>query len=647
MPLLIIPLLWIAAVVGRRIFLRVLGPASSTSTATERTLLGTATGLVVMAYGMLVLGLVGYFNIRYTSCWVAILAIAGGREHISLGRDIASAKRFSFSIFSLTVIVLCAVFALFAIVGCLTPPYPLEWDSLSYHLADPRIYVRHGKIVPLPWESHSNFAFTMEMLYSIGLMLHSTALAKLFHFSMAFIAALGIWQIGRRHLDARTGAVAALIFASMPLVFWEAGTAYVDLAATAFGVLAFLALLNAMKLNEDRWLWVMTLMLGGMISIKATSAITTLLYATVAASWLWRQAQAGGVAKRHATVKAVKGMAIIGVVAALIGSPWYIKSWAMTGNPVYPFAYSVFGGRHWSADNSKLYTRDQQSFGIGHEAGGTRLPLLADIMIAPWAVTMFTMPGHPPPAGSKINPFNDIPSGLVSLTPMLLVGMFGGFFLRRRLPIAVTSSLGVSAALLLFWAPATQQERYLFPIYPLLCLVAAYFTLELLAQRRIAGYALAVLCAVSVIQSIAIGQAAARSVAPVALGHEPKSAFLERAFRTYRAFEYINSQPPGSGVVMYGEPLGFYCDQPYMWGEPTHGRVIPYDLLTTPEDLRRYLLSHGYRYILVNTSGAALPTLAPGAVARGWDEKVGVLTSGIPVYDNGRTNGAIRVYSIQ
>ncbi|HEY3331154.1 MAG TPA: glycosyltransferase family 39 protein [Capsulimonadaceae bacterium] len=647
MPFLILPILWIATAAGRRIVGVALGPSRSTSWALERILFGAAAGLVILGYGMLALGLAGQFRISAAAIWLAILAILGWREHLALAQDIALVAKAKFSLFSLCVTVLAAMFALFALVGCLTPPYPLEWDSMSYHLTDPNIYVRHGRIVPLPWESHSNFAFTMEMLYSIGMMVKSTALAKLFHFSMAFIAALGVWQIGRRHLSAKCGALSALLFVSLPLVFWEAGTAYVDLAATAFGVLGFLALLNALKLDSPRWLVVTTVMLGCMVSIKATSAITAFLYGVIAAVWIYRRTQLASGSSNGALREASKVLIAMGLGAFLIGSPWYIKSWVVTGNPVYPFAYSVFGGKNWDQENARIYTRDQQAFGIGHAEGGVRLPLVADILTAPWNLTMFSMPGHPPPAGSKANPFNDFPSPLVSLTPLFLATLLVIPFRRGGVPVAIRVSLAVCAATLVFWAPATQQVRYLFPIYPLLSLIAGYVTLTLLSERRVAGFALAGLGVVSIGFSMYIGQTTAQQIAPVAIGRETREDFLHRSFRTYRAFEYLNTQPPGSGVVLYGEPLGLYCNQPFMWGEPTHGRVIPYDSLTSPDDLRRYLIDHGFRFILVNTSGATLIPAPDGRPPVSWSEKVAALTQVAPVYDNGNPLSPIRIYPLQ
>ena len=41
----------------------------------------------------------------------------------------------------------------------------------------------------------------------------------------------------------------------------------------------------------------------------------------------------------------VKALALFGGIALIVAAPWYLCNLAFTGNPVYPFAYGIFGGR--------------------------------------------------------------------------------------------------------------------------------------------------------------------------------------------------------------------------------------------------------------------------------------------------------------
>src|SRR5207244_7201280 len=39
-----------------------------------------------------------------------------------------------------------------------------------------------------------------------------------------------------------------------------------------------------------------------------------------------------------------------GLIVLVAASPWYVRNAVETGNPIYPFGYSVFGGRAWASE---------------------------------------------------------------------------------------------------------------------------------------------------------------------------------------------------------------------------------------------------------------------------------------------------------
>src|SRR5205823_3823427 len=87
----------------------------------------------------------------------------------------------------------------------LAPPADLDWDGLSYNLAAPKVYLRDHRIHFIAYDSHTNFPFTVEMLYTLGLAWGGAVAAKLFHWSMAWLTALAVGAWVQRHL--RGGAV--------------------------------------------------------------------------------------------------------------------------------------------------------------------------------------------------------------------------------------------------------------------------------------------------------------------------------------------------------------------------------------------------------------------------------------------------------
>ena len=57
---------------------------------------------------------------------------------------------------------------------------------------------------------------------------------------------------------------------------------------------------------------------------------------------------------------AVKLAVIFSLLALTVAAPWYLRNWAVMGNPVYPF---VWGGQLWDAFRAEWYA--EAGTGIG------------------------------------------------------------------------------------------------------------------------------------------------------------------------------------------------------------------------------------------------------------------------------------------
>ena len=551
--------------------------------------MGFALGLGLLAVLMLALGLAGGLYRPLGFLPPALLLMLGGRQHVVMAADLRGwVKTMRVTGWGWALAVLFSTFGLVSLTGCFAPPTTsLEWDSIAYHLADPKMYLQAHRIGYIPWEDHSNFGFTAEMWYLYGLLIggvtHGIALAKLFHFACGIGSCLAVYALGARLVTPAAGRLAALLLASTPIVFWEAGTAYVDLATVFFTTLTLLALGQGIILKDPRWLRLSAVLMGLTLSTKATALGTLVLLALGLLVWRLR-------GLKEAPLAAGKSTLLWGLLALAVGSPWLIKSSILTGNPVYPFFYGIFGGRGWSKSAADYYTSWNAAFGMGHS--------VSDIALIPWNLTMFLLPGHIPPAGDP-KPFNDYQTPLGAYTPLLLAALFFPVFVRGA--SAAIKALGVFAlGSLLLWAATMQYVRYLLPTLPVLCLLAAFVLVQAYSLRLKSGYALAALGVCSLAFSLYIGTGLLSQEAPVVLGQVSRDDYIQHGFGPYAAMQYINTElPANSKIVMYGNPLGFYCDKPYLWGEPMHGTTIPYDAFHNADDLRAYLHKLGVTDILV------------------------------------------------
>ena len=637
MPLLYIPIALILIAAGRRLS-RALGVPGDAS-ALERNLAGYALGLGMLSYTMLGIGLArGLYPI---AAWVllAVFALVGLPEIRRMAQEARSALFSCFhpSPWIWVMISIVTVMGGLALVGVMTPPVkglfadkPLpgvgltEWDSIAYHLADPKLYAQHHRIYYIPWEHHSNFAFTAEMWYLWAMLTAngSIALAKMFHWSCWLAAALTVYSIGSRNFSIRTGALGASIFATTLVAFWEAGTAYVDLSTAFFLTVTVLAVIQAVITRERGWLRVSAILMGLALSTKALAGVSLILIAAGLLIWKLKEPQdSTGGRNPGMAVKTAVGW---GLLALIVGSPWYMKSFAYTGNPVYPFAYQIFGGKYWNAEAARAYDDSNKSFGLGHSS--------IDVLLAPWNMTMYPMPGHPAaisyqdgrtvpiyPFLGKDNhgnkPFNDFPTALATFNPILLACLFAPLLLKRSSRLATALALYCGLAFLATFL-AMQYVRYALPLVPLLCLLAGWTIDALMAERRITGYALAIFAGVSALFSGAIAAEIAQAQWPMVSGAVTQELYITKGFGAYPAMQYINRELPANAkVVFYGNPLGFYCDREYFWGEKNHSGIVPYDTMHSSQDLLAYFHKTGVTHVLVDARAFGL---APSPNWTGW-----------------------------
>ena len=497
---------------------------------------------------------------------------------------------------------LLAAFVLLSFLGALTPVDDRDWDGASEHLAQAKAYVRDGSFHPLWYDHHSEFPAVVQMLFTLALSWGTIAGAKLFHWAFGMAALAAAFLIARRHLHPRAGPWAALVLASTPAFSWLTGVAYVDLGEVAFGLLALAAVLRWRETQTGDWAAFAGLMAAGAMTVKMQGIPTFGVLALAMAVIAFRRRQIG-----HLLV-------YVGV-AGVIACPWYIKSWVVTGNPVYPFAYSVFGGKQWSAEQAKAYDEHQLGFGVGKRPAedelarmgplakrfvGPRAPLnllLAPINLTfqPWAFT--TNMGR-------------IQSILFESTGPLYLALLPLFWLvgRRRRddegepPGArrtATLVLGLFLVLWLWWLWSMQLGRYLLPSIALIVPVLGWLVVRCEDSRMLRGAVRATVWTWGLLGLLGL-YLVTRGGLPVVFGAESERDHLTRDCAVYAPSQFINEAPQPGGVITYGEPRIFYLDRPAMWGDPGHHRLIDYANIKTPEQLAAAYRSLGLRYILIN-----------------------------------------------
>jgi hypothetical protein len=409
-------------------------------------------------------------------------------------------------------------------------------DALIYHLAVPKLFIEHHGFYFVEGNAFANYPLFGEMLYIIGLVLQDDTLAKSIHFIplLAILSGTGIF-IHQRFGKGAFPYLTLLILLSVPSVFITAHMAYNDFFVTYFCLGAVLAFIAWTEQNGNGWLVLCGLYSGLAVACKYTALLLPFLGGL---GLLWNVRS-----RNLSTRETIHILILYAIFLILAGSPFYIKNWIVTGNPVYPFLYSIFGGVGWDPDQARLYDIFVRTLGMGKEA--------IDYLLLPWNVSLRAKLDSPQ--------FDGILGPVFLLTLPFACGIrkWG-----RLMPIILVYAFGM----LIFWAASAQQIRYLFPVLPALCITIAYI-LSYYHDRKLVLAVLYVLIAASLIYNFYYIARDFQKIRPfgVVSGMESRTDFLKRSIPVYPMYDYINRElPPDAKVyLIYMKNYGFLCNRAF------------------------------------------------------------------------------------
>lgn len=467
------------------------------------------------------------------------------------------------------------VLLIFPLFGVLAPSTAIDWDSLAYHLAVPKILLTD----PSPYVRgihHSNFPFTADNLYIYGLLWGGQSGAKAF--SMAFLILGCIWIFGlvRRWGGGTRSYWAPLALAASPVILWEAGTAYIDHIHALFAAIAVLfswELLDRIGKGQstlDTSL-IAGLGLGFCIGTKYTGlqvAICLLLVILIAG--------------RGLVTKLWKPVVIAGVLTLVVGGPWYIKNIVTVGNPVYPFFYSVFGGDDWDDWRAQTYSNEQKSFGVGSDLSKIGHAVLG----------LAYQPGrYVNPAQQSGGGFPTGAVGLATIAVAFGIAISGGLRSRDKFV------LGWMGLILVLWFLLSQQSRYL---AILVVPIAAIFPLCM--DRLVLGRALAGTIAVQAILTIwMLSKFQLPGQKDVVLGVISTEDYQTEVVPFYAAAQDINLRDDVKKIALYDMVFGYFLDKPYFWANPGHSKILLYQEMASGDDLANQLIKTGTSHVFLYT----------------------------------------------
>jgi 4-amino-4-deoxy-L-arabinose transferase-like glycosyltransferase len=467
-------------------------------------------------------------------------------------------------------------------VHALVPPH--EWDEISYHMALSKIYVRSHRIVYVPYIVHSNWPMNTEMVFALGLLMGSEMTAHLLTWWMTAWSAWGLYLIGRRFLSRGVGLLAAALYLTVPLVKRLSGTGLIDVSLVFYATAAVLSYASYCRARGAAWAGLAGLLCGFSAGSKLMGAGIALIVGMLIAL--------DALHMPRLSIRRVSGsLALFGAIGLLMVAPWYARSYAFTGNPLWPFLYGVFGGRNWDWLGDAYHMESLTGIWTAE------LPVsLRGVLLSFWY--LFT---RPEALGGYSGGLGQV---LLVLAALGVVFAFRGPRLIREL------ALGVAIYYAAWFFLVSHQVRFLFPILPALVLIGAFAFYDV--RRWVPWVPVQWATAIALLFFLgsdfpwiqAPERALFASRLPYATGQRSAHAFLEQQIDVLPAMEYANAQLPKDAVVLLlpYETRGYYLDRSYVWGHPISQRIIKFETYDDPVALAEHLRELRITHILDNTA---------------------------------------------
>jgi 4-amino-4-deoxy-L-arabinose transferase-like glycosyltransferase len=428
----------------------------------------------------------------------------------------------------LAIALLAAALVLPMVVLSLYPP--TLWDATSYHLALSKQHLQAGTIAARDFLRYPVFPQLNEILFALGLVLSGDGAAQLVETTMLLLTGVVLLAWGRAIASSFVGLLAAALWLGNPEVILFGTTAFVDAGLALFVVAAAYCLSRWMTLERPGWLMLAAALSGFAAAIKYSALVFVAMYGLMIV--------ARGIGRRRWT----PGL-LYGAITAAVAIPWYLFNLAYTGNPVFPFLGQIFSLGSWNSTDLREQMGNLSFYGRGRSA--------AALVALPWDLLrhreFFAM-------GVGFSPF------FCALLPVALVS---GIVLKSfRLPLVIAGGY------VLFWFHAAQVGRYLFPVVPLLALIAAGGLdrlLGALAPRLSVRWLFAVrvlLVVVFMAPGTAFAFKRAVNLGPLPATTAQRDAFLARFLPSHGAYKFLNNT---RGVdyrlyALYLEDMAYFAD---------------------------------------------------------------------------------------
>ncbi|MBW2005071.1 MAG: glycosyltransferase family 39 protein [Deltaproteobacteria bacterium] len=493
------------------------------------------------------------------------------------------------------VLILTLVVVLIVSIVILSYVPPVSKDALVHHLAIPKLYIKHGGIYEIPFMPFSYYPMNLDLIYLIPLYFGNDIVPKFIHFSFALLTAWLIFNYLRRRINAIYALLGVIFFLSIPIIIKLSIAVYVDLGLIFFSTASLLLLLKWIENGFSLKLLILSASFCGLAMGTKYNGLITFFLLTLFVPFLYLRQQQD---KNPNFLKAAGYGILFLFIAFIFYSPWMVRNYLWTTNPIFPL-YD-----HWFNPQN---TSNSQTIGLFTYRSLVYHETWWQMALLPLRVFFQGQDGSPQYFDGRLNPF------------LFFLPFFAFYGIRREPAIIRNEKKIMLTFVVLFFAFAffssSLRIRYISPIIPPLVILSIFGLRKMvdgvkkvshrsLRNTGLGGIALILSLALWLNASYVFHQY--RYVNPFNYldGTLTRDEYIEKYRFEYPTLRYINKNLPEDTRILFiflGN-RGYYCNREYVFDMKNNTSTLRQLVKKSdkPEEIVGGLKEMGITHLFIN-----------------------------------------------
>lgn len=481
--------------------------------------------------------------------------------------------------------ILLGVLFFIILINLLTTFAPVfEWDSVAYHLAFASDYKRHHSLIVQPSLIYTFMPQGMTLIYTIGELFYPGTLAVLIAYFFNVFGALGIYSIINKKNSEVSALISSLIFLSIPVITERLNQPHVDLSLTFIFICSTIIFLKYIEEKNKKTkiylIFILSLLTGISLFIKFTAFF---LFPSFLIGFIFDKL----IYKRNHPYNHIF---ILVVISFILASPWLIRSYTYSGNPVYPYAYNLFGGKYLGSHLTDVYSKYHVIYSLDRNLKNTLFVL--------WNMTF---------KNESFDSMFGISPWFITIIPLIL------FFYKDMKNFREWVLLFIiSSAIMIIIFLIAPNMRYFFPALALMSILVGMI-IDILIKQRILKWVILTTLTISLLFNFALWYGINSKNINFLVTSQTKDEYHSALKNNdpYVAMEWVNKNTPKySKILLVRELRGYYLDRDYLHNNPS-SLYINYYSINDSKHLINRLRQLNVSHILINEGSPIKPEIDP------------------------------------